>query len=180
MLDIEEGADIIMVKPAMSYPGYGYRSVQGLRIVPVAAYSVSGEYAMVKAAAAKMGWIDEERIICEMAASCLPCGRTDLFDLLCRRTGTDSWMKGESADGENLKNFIGKRVKRIPGGVNSAGARLWNHVGMTPRFIAASQRLLYLSMRMGNKYIDYIRFLGTDDSWDITCRAVLRKWSEGL
>ena len=70
--DIEEGADIIMVKPAMSYldmVSEVYKAVH----VPVAAYSVSGEYAMVKAAA-KMGWIEEDKIVCEMAASVFRAG----------------------------------------------------------------------------------------------------------
>jgi len=65
LMDIEEGADIIMVKPAMSYLDMVSEISKAVN-VPVAAYSVSGEYAMVKAAA-KMGWIDEERIIGEMA-----------------------------------------------------------------------------------------------------------------
>ena len=66
LLDVDEGADIIMVKPAMSYLDM-ITKVKEVTNVPVAAYSVSGEYAMVKAAAQK-GWIDEERIMCEMAA----------------------------------------------------------------------------------------------------------------
>ncbi len=72
VLDIEEGADIIMVKPALSYLDI-IREVADLVDVPVAAYSVSGEYAMVKAAA-KMGYIDEARIICEMAVSTFRAG----------------------------------------------------------------------------------------------------------
>ena len=67
MLDIEEGADIIMVKPAMSYLDM-VREIKDLTDVPMAAYSVSGEYAMVKAAA-KLGYVDEAAILCEMAAS---------------------------------------------------------------------------------------------------------------
>lgn len=72
LMDVEEGADIIMIKPAMSYldmVSEVYKAVH----VPVAAYSVSGEYAMVKAAA-KMGWIEEDKIICEMAASAFRAG----------------------------------------------------------------------------------------------------------
>lgn len=65
LTDVEEGADIIMVKPAMSYLDMVSEVSKAVN-VPVAAYSVSGEYAMVKAAA-KMDWIDEERIMCEMA-----------------------------------------------------------------------------------------------------------------
>lgn len=72
LLDVEEGADIIMVKPAMSYLDV-VREVADHVQLPVAAYSVSGEYAMVKAAA-KLGWIDEEKIICEMAASAYRAG----------------------------------------------------------------------------------------------------------
>ena len=72
MLDIDEGADIIMVKPAMSYLDM-VSEVSKATNVPIAAYSVSGEYAMVKAAA-KMGWIDEEKIVCEMAASAYRAG----------------------------------------------------------------------------------------------------------
>lgn len=76
LLDIEEGADIIMVKPAMSYLDV-VSEVSKMVHVPVASYSVSGEYAMVKAAA-KMGWIDEEKIICEMAASAYRAG-SDIY-----------------------------------------------------------------------------------------------------
>ncbi|WP_027624224.1 porphobilinogen synthase [Clostridium lundense] len=65
--DIEEGADIIMVKPALSYLDV-IRWAKDRCDMPVAAYSVSGEYAMVKAAA-KMGLIDEKRIALEMLLS---------------------------------------------------------------------------------------------------------------
>lgn len=76
LLDVEEGADIIMVKPAMSYLDI-IREVKDRIQLPVAAYSVSGEYAMVKAGA-KMGYIEEDRIICEMAASAYRAG-TDIY-----------------------------------------------------------------------------------------------------
>jgi porphobilinogen synthase len=62
-LDLEEGADIVMVKPAMSYLDV-LRAVAEVADVPVAAYQVSGEYAMVEAAAAN-GWLDRERTILE-------------------------------------------------------------------------------------------------------------------
>lgn len=62
-IDIAEGADIIMVKPAMAYLDV-IRQVRDTFNLPVATYNVSGEYAMVKAAAAK-GWIDEKRIVLE-------------------------------------------------------------------------------------------------------------------
>ena len=72
LTDVEEGSDIIMVKPAMSYLDMVSEVSKAVN-VPVATYSVSGEYAMVKAAA-KMGWIDEERIMCEMAVSAYRAG----------------------------------------------------------------------------------------------------------
>ena len=72
LLDVEEGADIIMVKPAMSFLDLVTKTAE-VTNVPVAAYSVSGEYAMVKAAA-KQGWIDEEKIMCEMAVSAYRAG----------------------------------------------------------------------------------------------------------
>ena len=66
-LDIEEGADIIMVKPALAYLDI-IRQVRDLSLVPLAAYNVSGEYAMVKAAEMK-GWIDGEKVMMEMLTS---------------------------------------------------------------------------------------------------------------
>lgn len=72
MIDIEEGADIIMVKPALSYLDV-ISDVKENTDIPVAAYSVSGEYAMVKAGA-QLGYIDEASIICEMAVSTYRAG----------------------------------------------------------------------------------------------------------
>lgn len=66
-LDLDEGADIVMVKPALSYLDI-ISDVKDASDVPVAAYSVSGEYAMVKAAA-QLGWIDGERVMLEMLTS---------------------------------------------------------------------------------------------------------------
>lgn len=63
-LDIEEGADIVMVKPALSYLDV-IRQVRDRFDLPIAAYNVSGEYSMIKAAA-QNGWIDEQRIVLEV------------------------------------------------------------------------------------------------------------------
>lgn len=71
-LDLEEGADILMVKPALSYLDV-LSDVKIETCVPVAAYSVSGEYAMVKAAA-QAGFVDEDSMICEMAVSTYRAG----------------------------------------------------------------------------------------------------------
>jgi porphobilinogen synthase len=66
-LDINEGADIIMVKPALSYLDIIYKVKSQINL-PVAAYNVSGEFSMVKAAA-KLGWIDEEKVAMEILTS---------------------------------------------------------------------------------------------------------------
>jgi porphobilinogen synthase len=66
-LDIEEGADMVMVKPALPYLDI-IRAVRDRFDVPVAAYNVSGEFAMVKAAA-RNGWIDEQRVTLEILTS---------------------------------------------------------------------------------------------------------------
>ncbi|MBC7904385.1 MAG: porphobilinogen synthase [Gemmatimonadaceae bacterium] len=67
LMDIEEGADIVMVKPALSYLDI-IREVKNAVQVPVSAYNISGEYAMIKAAA-KMGWLDEDKAIIETLTS---------------------------------------------------------------------------------------------------------------
>lgn len=67
LMDVDEGADIVMVKPAMAYLDI-IRLIKDSVTVPVSAYHVSGEYAMIKAAA-KMGWIHEEKAIIESLTS---------------------------------------------------------------------------------------------------------------
>jgi porphobilinogen synthase len=66
-LDVAEGADIIMVKPALPYLDIIYRAKQEFDL-PLAAYNVSGEFAMIKAAAS-LGWLDEERAMLESLTS---------------------------------------------------------------------------------------------------------------
>lgn len=72
LLDVDEGADIIMIKPAMAY-GDLIRETRDAIDLPVAAYSVSGEYSMVKTTAAA-GFLDEAAIVCEMAACAYRAG----------------------------------------------------------------------------------------------------------
>lgn len=67
VMDVEEGADIVMVKPALSYLDI-IREIKNTVDVPVSAYQVSGEYAMIKAAAT-MGWLNEEKAILETLTS---------------------------------------------------------------------------------------------------------------
>lgn len=75
-LDLEEGADMVMVKPGLPYLDVLSR-VKATSPVPVGAYCVSGEYSMIKAAAAR-GWLDEERAVCE-AATCLVRAGADIL-----------------------------------------------------------------------------------------------------
>ncbi|WP_407310720.1 porphobilinogen synthase [Desulfosporosinus sp. SB140] len=88
-LDIEEGADLIIVKPAMAFGDIIYRTKERFGL-PVAAYNVSGEYAMVKAASAN-GWIDEKRIVMEALISIKRAGA----DLLITYHALDvaRWLK---------------------------------------------------------------------------------------
>ena len=72
MTDIDEGADIVMVKPALSYMDIIYRA-RHVSLLPLCVYNVSGEYSMVKAAAAK-GWIDEQRVVVEIMTSFFRAG----------------------------------------------------------------------------------------------------------
>ena len=71
-LDLDEGADAVMVKPALAYLDV-IREARDRFDAPIAAYNVSGEYAMVKAAAAN-GWIDERRIVLEILTSIVRAG----------------------------------------------------------------------------------------------------------
>lgn len=89
-LDIEEGADIVIVKPALAYLDIVRRVKDDVR-VPVAAYNVSGEYAMVKAAAAK-GWVDERRIVLETLTGIKRAGA----DMIITYHALDAvrWLRG--------------------------------------------------------------------------------------
>jgi porphobilinogen synthase len=89
-LDIEEGADIVMVKPALAYMDV-IRRVKETFGMPTAAYNVSGEYAMVKAAAAK-GWIDEKRVVLETLTGFRRAGA----DLILTYHAKDAarWLRG--------------------------------------------------------------------------------------
>jgi len=88
-LDIEEGADIVMVKPALAYLDI-IREVRDTFNHPVAAYNVSGEYSMIKAAAAQ-GWLDEERVTMEILTS-------------IKRAGADMIITYSAKDAARLLN----------------------------------------------------------------------------
>jgi porphobilinogen synthase len=91
--DLDEGADIIMVKPALSYLDI-IRDARETTDVPVAAYNVSGEYSMVKAAVAA-GWLDEQRIVTEILTS-------------IKRAGADMILTYHAPD---MATWLGKRSR---------------------------------------------------------------------
>jgi porphobilinogen synthase len=91
-LDLEEGADIVMVKPALAYMDI-IRRVKEEFFCPVACYNVSGEYAMAKAAAAN-GWIDERKVVLEMMKSLKRAG-SDLI-LTYHAPDIARWLKEDS------------------------------------------------------------------------------------
>ncbi|TMD20570.1 MAG: porphobilinogen synthase, partial [Chloroflexi bacterium] len=86
-LDIEEGADIVMVKPALAYLDV-IRAVADATDVPVAAYNVSGEYSMVKAAALR-GWIDERRVLREILLGIRRAGAQMILTYHARQVAAD-------------------------------------------------------------------------------------------
>jgi porphobilinogen synthase len=90
-LDVEEGADIIMVKPAMPYLDI-IRRVRERVDLPVAAYNVSGEFSMVKAAA-QLGWIDEKRVALEMLTSIKRAGADIILTYFAKDAAR--WLRGE-------------------------------------------------------------------------------------
>jgi porphobilinogen synthase len=90
-LDVDEGADLLMVKPAMAYLDVIYRVKEAFPGVPLAAYNVSGEYAMVKAAAHK-GWLDERKVVLEILTAIKRAGA----DLIMTYHALDAakWLVG--------------------------------------------------------------------------------------
>jgi porphobilinogen synthase len=88
-LDLEEGADIVMVKPALAYLDV-IREARERFDAPIAAYNISGEYAMVKAAA-RNGWIDEKKIVLEILTSIVRAGAD--FVLTYHALDAAKWLK---------------------------------------------------------------------------------------
>jgi len=91
LLDETEGADVLMVKPALSYLDV-IRSIAERASVPLAAYNVSGEYSMVKAAAAN-GWIDEQLVVREILHSIVRAGADLVITYHAREALEKGWLK---------------------------------------------------------------------------------------
>jgi porphobilinogen synthase len=90
-LDVAEGADMLMVKPALPYLDVIQRVRQAFPELPLAAYNVSGEYSMIKAAAAN-GWLDEQKVVLESLTAIKRAGA----DLILTYHALDAarWLTG--------------------------------------------------------------------------------------
>ena len=144
-LDVEEGADMVMVKPALPYLDV-IRAVRESFDLPVAAYNVSGEYAMVKAAAQR-GWVDEERIVKETLTSIARAGA----DVILTYHAKDFVRWSRMTQSEEL---FARAQRLIPGGVNSP-VRAFKAVGGTPRFVRKAEGARLWDAD-GQAYIDYV------------------------
>ncbi len=90
LLDVEEGADMLMVKPALAYLDV-IAAIAAESLVPVTAYNVSGEYSMVKAAAEK-GWIEESALVPEILTGMARAGADLIFTYHAREALAQSWL----------------------------------------------------------------------------------------
>jgi porphobilinogen synthase len=91
-IDLDEGADLIIVKPALSYLDI-VRSARDAFDIPITAYNVSGEYAMIKAAG-RLGWIDEQRVILETLLSMKRAGANRIITYHAREAA--GWLLEDS------------------------------------------------------------------------------------
>ncbi|ADC89636.1 Porphobilinogen synthase [Thermocrinis albus DSM 14484] len=87
ILDVTEGADIVMVKPALAYLDIIYR-VRQMTLLPVCAYNVSGEYSLIKAAG-KMGWVDERKVMWEVLTSIKRAGADMIITYFAKEVAQD-------------------------------------------------------------------------------------------
>ena len=131
-LDIDEGADMVMVKPALAYLDV-IADVRAAFDVPVAAYHVSGEYAMVKAAA-QLGWIDGEAVALEHLLAIKRAGADAILTYFARDVA--EWLASSCAP---MTDWFRAAQARIPGGVNSP-VRAFGAVGGAPFFVARGAR----------------------------------------
>jgi porphobilinogen synthase len=90
LLDVDEGADMLMVKPALAYLDI-IKTVKEHTLLPLACYNVSGEYSMVKAAAQK-GWIDEQRIVMENMMAFVRAGADIIITYHAKDILKNGWM----------------------------------------------------------------------------------------
>ncbi len=148
-LDLEEGADALMVKPALPYLDV-IRAVRDRFDCPVAAYNVSGEYAMVKAAAAA-GHLDERAAALESLIAIKRAGADLVFTY---------WAKDAGAMALTRSDLCHRAQQLIPGGVNSP-VRAMRAVGLDePLFMRSGEGALIEDVN-GNRYVDWVHVVGS-------------------
>ena len=152
-LDIDEGADMVMVKPALAYLDV-IAAVRAAFDVPVAAYHVSGEYAMVKAAAAAR--LDRRRRGRARAPARDQARRRRHHPHVLRARGRRAAAQ-RSREHERAGSSAAQA--RIPGGVNSP-VRAFGSVGGKPFFVARARRRRTSSTPTARRYIDYVQSWG--------------------
>jgi porphobilinogen synthase len=91
LLDVEEGADMLMVKPAHTYLDIIYRVKQAYPYIPLGAYHPSGEYAMVKAAGEK-GWINEKKAAIEILTAIRRAGADFIMTYFAKEAAQQKWF----------------------------------------------------------------------------------------
>ena len=150
-LDVAEGADMVMVKPALAYLDV-IAEVRAAFDVPVAAYHVSGEYAMVKAAA-QLGWIDGDAVALEHLLAIKRAG-ADMILTYFAREFAEALQYAVVTDDD----WFARAQARIPGGVNSP-VRAFGSVGGEPFFVAAAHGSRIVDTD-GREYLDYVQSWG--------------------
>ena len=155
--DIEEGADIVMVKPALPYLDVITRVKERFGY-PTAAYQVSGEYAMLKAAA-RNGWIDEPRAMLETLTAIRRAGADIIITYYAREAARAAAARPLPVRTTAVRPPLRRApCELLPGGVDSP-VRAFKSVGASPLFIkrASGARLQDVD---GNEFIDYVMSWG--------------------
>ena len=150
-LDLAEGADMVMVKPALAYLDV-LAAVRAAVDVPVAAYHVSGEYAMVKAAGER-GWIDGDAVLAEHLTRD-QAGRRRHHPHLRRPRD----RRGAAPVTTTNESLFDRAQRVIPGGVNSP-VRAFRSVGGTPYFVERAEGAHVWDVE-GTRYIDLVQSYG--------------------
>ena len=156
-LDIDEGADMVMVKPALAYLDV-IAEVRAEFEVPVAAYHVSGEYAMVKAAA-QLGWIDGNAVALEHLLAIKRAGADVILTYFARDIAEHARVSLSRERTPVARASLDARAQAvIPGGVNSP-VRAFGAVGGDPFFVRRAQGA-FLEDTDGRSYVDYVQSWG--------------------
>ena len=152
LLDIGEGADMVMVKPAMPYLDV-IRRVREATLAPIAAYQVSGEYAMLTAAA-RDGLLDERAAALEALTAIKRAGADMIITYHASRAAGWLSVGGPQTEVESQRLYR-EACRLIPGGVSSP-VRAMRSVGREHPLFAAAGEGAWLIDADGNRYVDWV------------------------